>query len=330
MPFPDYIQYKITVINVQIDIGTEIALEERQEIIISELSDMPFESFETDKEFLLAYIRADQDHLDFGDSIKTMDGVLQVEKNHIKGENWNKIWEESFEPITIEDKVIVRAPFHVVEKKYEVEIIIEPKMSFGTGHHSTTRLMMESMLNLHFENKSILDMGCGTGILAILAAKLGASKITAVDNDPQCIENTFENISLNNCQEIAVFHFDKFYLTFKAALKTKNRLQNRADETENAEFAFANEHFEVEVQRRNLKVLEVPFKADVILANIQKNVLIEQMPLYKSWLNVGGILLVSGIYEEAVKDVIESAKKNGMQYSNHKILNEWCLIRFEN
>lgn len=280
MPFADYIQYKITVIN-----GPDIALEERQEIIISELSDMPFETFETDNELILAYVQADMDEADLITTISLIEGVAKVEKTRIKGENWNKIWEESFEPITIENEVIVRAPFHTVEKTYKHEIIIEPKMSFGTGHHSTTRLMMETMLHLHFKNKTVLDMGCGTGILAILAAKLGATQLTAVDNDPQCIENTLENISLNNCQEIAVFTNDK---------------------------------------------ISANFKTDIILANIQKNVLIEQMPLYSSWLNNNGTLLVSGIYEEAVKDVVEAAKKNGLTYTTHQMLNEWCMIHFTN
>ncbi len=280
MPFADYILYKITAIN-----GPEIAVEERQDIIISELSDMPFETFETDNEYVLAYVQADLDQADLISSIACINGVGKVERTLIKGENWNKIWEESFEPITIEDQVIVRAPFHTVEKTFTHEIIIEPKMSFGTGHHSTTRLMMETMLHLSFKNKTVLDMGCGTGILAILAAKLGATELSAVDNDPQCIENTLENISLNNCQEIAVFTNDK---------------------------------------------ISANFKTDIILANIQKNVLIEQMPLYSSWLNNNGTLLVSGIYEEAVKDVVEAAKRNGLTYKTHQMLNEWCMIHFTN
>ncbi len=289
MPFTDYIQYKIKVETdpdaFDQDHGLEIALEERQEIIMSELSDMPFETFETDHEFLLAYLPSNKDEPTFEGTIRNLEGVKLVEKTLIKGENWNKIWEESFEPITIGQDVIVRAPFHVVEKSFAHEIIIEPKMSFGTGHHSTTRLMMESMLQLHFENRSVLDMGCGTGILGILAAKLGAAGVTAVDNDPQCIENTLENISLNNCQDMQVFLNDK---------------------------------------------ISPNFKTDIILANIQKNVLIEQMSLYKSWLNKTGTLLVSGIYEDAVKDIKESAEKNGLTYLGHNKLNEWCMIHFEN
>lgn len=279
MPFADYIQYKITVIN-----GPEIALEERQEIIISELSDMPFETFETDNEFVLAYVQAELDQVDLMATIPLIPGVARVEKIRIKGENWNKVWEESFDPITIESEVIVRAPFHHVDKSFKHEIIIEPKMSFGTGHHSTTRLMMETMLHLDFKNRSVLDMGCGTGILAILAAKLGAVKLSAVDHDPVCVENTLENIELNKCPQIEVFLNDK---------------------------------------------ISANFKTDIILANIQKNVLIEQMPLYKQWLNPEGILLVSGIYEESIKPVSESAKVNGLKYKTHEKLNEWCMIQFE-
>jgi ribosomal protein L11 methyltransferase len=144
---------------------------------------------------------------------------------------------------------------------------------------------METMMHLNFKNKSALDMGCGTGILAILAAKLGASKLLAVDNDPQCIINTLENVSLNNCQHIEVCLNDK---------------------------------------------ISTNFKADIILANIQRNVLIEQMPLYKSWLNAGGILLVSGILDESVNPVIESASSNGLKYKIHTQLNGWNMIHFDN
>jgi len=279
-PFADYIQYRIAAIN-----GKEIALEEQQDIIISELSDMPFETFENKDEFILAYIQANLDQPEFKSVVESIQGVKSVETTRIKGENWNKVWEESFEPITIENDVIVRAPFHHVDKSFKHEIIIEPKMSFGTGHHATTRLMMETMLHLNFKNKSVLDMGCGTGILAILAAKLGAVKLSAIDHDPVCVENTLENIELNGCSQIEVFLNDK---------------------------------------------ISANFKTDIILANIQKNVLIEQMPLYKQWLNSGGTLLVSGIYEESVQPVKESAKINGLKYKLHQKLNEWCMIEFIN
>jgi ribosomal protein L11 methyltransferase len=280
MPFVDYIQYKIAVIN-----GPEIALEEKQEIIISELSDMPFESFEIENALILAYVQAGQDDPDLQSSVELIDGVESVQKNYIQGENWNKIWEESFDPITIGQEVIIRAPFHIVDKSFTHEIIIEPKMSFGTGHHSTTRLMIESLLQLHVENKTVLDMGCGTGILAILAGRLQARQVTAVDNDPQCIENANENIVLNGYPHLKVFLNDQ---------------------------------------------IPANFKADIILANIQKNVLIEQMPFYRSWITTGGQLLVSGIYEEAVPDVCDAAEKNGFTIKTIRELNEWRMIHFEN
>lgn len=280
MSFTNYVQYRIQVAN-----GTEIALEEKQEIIISQISDMPFESFEQEEDFILAYIQEGNDQPEILDSIKILEGVTLVERTLIKGENWNKIWEESFEPITIGNDVIVRAPFHKVDKYFKHEIIIEPKMSFGTGHHSTTRLMMETMLHLNFNNKTVLDMGCGTGILAILAHKLGAIKLTAVDNDPICVESTIENCEMNNCPGADVFLNDK---------------------------------------------ISANFKTDIILANIQRNVLLEQMPAYSSWLNKKGSLLVSGIYEESVNDIVDSAKKYGLTYIEHKTLNNWCMIRFDN
>ena len=285
MAFVDYIQYTITIAPVPVADGIEITPEERQEIIISELSELPFESFETGTDHVWAYIQAGHDADEFISIIHQLEGVIQIEKKRIPGENWNKVWEESFEPITIGADVIIRAPFHIVDKTYTHEIIIEPKMSFGTGHHATTRLMMETMLTLHFTNRSVLDMGCGTGILAILAAKLGADFITAADNDPQCIENTTENIASNHCPQIEVCLNDK---------------------------------------------ISANFKTDIILANIQKNVLMEQMPLYKSWLNTGGQLLVSGIYEEAIPGIRESAARQGLRYARHAVLNGWCMVRFDN
>jgi ribosomal protein L11 methyltransferase len=291
MGFADYIQYKIKVdapdaFDQDPDRkgqDPKIALEEMQEIIMSHLSDLPFESFEIQEEFLLAYIQAEHDLPELMISIPQIKGVISTEKKVIKGENWNKIWEEGFEPITIGDQVIVRATFHPVDNKYKHQIIIEPKMSFGTGHHATTRLMMESMLHLDFKNKSVLDMGCGTGILAILAHQSGAMKVTAVDNDPICIESTLENCDINHCPEIEVFQNEK---------------------------------------------ISANFKTDIILANIQRNVLMEQMSCYKHWLNTKGTLLVSGIYEEAMPDLIAAAELNGLTYIEHRMLNSWCMIHF--
>lgn len=280
MAFTDYFQYRIKVLN-----GPDLALEDSMDIVLSEISDLPFDSFETEGDCILAYVPCTNDSPDIAKVISAIPGVDVVEKTFIKGENWNAIWESSFEPITVGDKIIVRAPFHQVVNNYEHEIIIEPKMAFGTGHHSTTRLMMESMLHLNLTHQSVLDMGCGTGILAILAAKLGAAKITAVDNDPQCIINSVENCELNSCTHIEVYENDK---------------------------------------------ISANFKTDIILANIQKNVLIEQMPSYKKWLHKNGKLLVSGIYEEAVSDVIAVASGNGLNFITKRNLNEWYMLEFSN
>lgn len=280
MVLVDYYQYRIEVSN-----GPEIAIDEQMDIILSDIYELPFESFETRDNSILAYIPVTKDDPNFITGIGLLQGVKAVEKSFIQGENWNAKWEQSFEPIVISNKVIVRAPFHEVVNNYEHEIIIEPKMAFGTGHHSTTRLMMEAMLNLNFNNQSVLDMGCGTGILAILARKLGAATVIAVDNDPQCIINSLENCELNHCSEIEVYENDK---------------------------------------------ISVNFKTDIILANIQKNVLMEQMHLYKQWLNQHGTLLVSGIYSEAVEDIKESAIKNNLSFIKMSSLNEWCMLEFSN
>lgn len=280
MSFVDYVKYTILV-----DAFPNLSMEESVEIILSEVCELPFESFESAENRLLAYIPAANDSPSFMEVIKAIHGVIDVKRILIRGENWNVVWEQSFEPITIEKKVIVRAPFHDIVNIYEHEIIIEPKMAFGTGHHSTTRLMMEEMLDLNLEQKSVLDMGCGTGILAILAAKMGAQPVVAVDNDPQCIINSKENIGVNGCEIIQVYENDE---------------------------------------------ISANFKTDIIIANIQKNVLIEQMPWYKKWLNEKGILLVSGIYEEAVEDVVKAATNNNMVFVKTRKLNEWCMIAFSN
>jgi len=279
MPFTDYFQYDIVVKPTE---GLDLELQ--QEIVIADMSELPFESFEVENDVIRAYVQSHLDQEEFLSFITSIEGVVHLDKILVKGQNWNKIWEESFDPITINNDVIVRAPFHTVDNTFKHEIIIEPKMSFGTGHHSTTRLMMESMLGISWKGKSVLDMGCGTGILAILAHQLGATNVTASDNDPQCIENAEENTRLNNCLGIYVCLADK---------------------------------------------ISANFKTDIILANIQKNVLIEQMPLYKLWLNKSGLLLVSGIYEEAMEDVKASAEQNGLKFVHHRQLNEWCMIRFD-
>lgn len=175
------------------------------EILVAKLSEIGFESFVEEETFILAYIlKSEFNSLNFSDSIKEMKpfSEVKIEKKEIPKENWNKKWENSFEPIILGDFCIIRAPFHSSISSIEYEIIIEPKMSFGTGHHETTQLMIEQMRGIDFSGKNVLDMGSGTGILAILAEQLGAEKILAVDIEEWAFENMNENILRNNCSKI--------------------------------------------------------------------------------------------------------------------------------
>jgi len=177
---------------------------------ISLLAEIGFESFaEGDDDSSLAYIKENEFDLIQLELIKEKlilnNFKLNFSYSVIKDQNWNEVWENSYEPVIVEDKCIIRAPFHTVENKYEYDILINPKMSFGTGHHETTYLCTSMMMDLDLKNKVVLDMGCGTGVLAILAAKRGAEKVVAIDNNDWAFENTKENILINETPTIEVF-----------------------------------------------------------------------------------------------------------------------------
>lgn len=178
-----------------------------REILISELADAGFESFTESEKGFLAYIskelyneNAINSTLDFFKN----EFSIQVITKEIPSENWNKEWESNFHPIEVEDQLLIRAPFHGTDPKYRFEVIIQPQMSFGTGHHETTWLMSKRLLEKDVNNKKVLDMGCGTGILAILAEKKGADSVFAVDIDDWAYENSLENVKMNNCHRVIV------------------------------------------------------------------------------------------------------------------------------
>ena len=204
----NYIKIKIETVSV-----------EQLEILIAELSEINFHAFEENENILSAFIKEEkfvEEELNKIISTKK----ISFTKSIIKETNWNAKWESEFEPIIIEDFVAVRAAFHKPVPEVRNEIIITPKMSFGTGHHATTYLMLQQMKNINFENKSVLDFGTGTGILAILAKKLGAEKIIATDNDEWSINNAKENIAANNCNDIKLIKKDnpEFSETFDIIL----------------------------------------------------------------------------------------------------------------
>lgn len=196
----------------QFDFKTEN--EEQAEILLALLADAGFEGFEEETDQLKACIKETElDEQKLADIRKII--PLEPGRTVIRPENWNAQWESSFEPVMVNDFAVIRAGFHLPVKNVQHEIIITPKMSFGTGHHATTFLMIEQMSKLDLRDKTVLDFGTGTGVLAILAEKMGAKKIKAIDNDDWSIENSKENITANSCSKINVEKADSILVNEK-------------------------------------------------------------------------------------------------------------------
>lgn len=200
-------------------------------------------------------------------------------------EDWNRKWtEESFTPVTVGDECIIHSPSHAVGSGIKYDILIAPVMAFGSGHHQTTYMMAEYLLHDFKPGETFLDMGCGTGVLAILASKLGAKRVTAIDIDEMAYDNCLENIRLNAIQNIEVLLGDS------AAIGER--------------------------------------RFDTIAANINRNILISDMPGYAKALNRGGALYLSGFYTSDVETVKNAATENGLRFENCKAKEEWASIKF--
>lgn len=206
---------------------------------------------------------------------------LSYQQNRIPQQNWNEAWESSFQPIEVNTDLIVRASFHPPAPQFKWELIITPKMSFGTGHHATTQLMLRAILNLNCVEARVLDYGCGTGVLAIMAAKLGATQVVGIDIDDWCIENSIENASLNHI--------------------TAHFFQGNIDQVEGG--------------------------FDLILANINLNILRENMTYIDQRLVSGGVVLFSGILETDLESILESIESVGLQFISKEILNGWMCLK---
>jgi len=194
----DYIELSITVDPV----------EQGSDVLIAQLAEIGFESFVQNSDGFKAYVqKANFNENELKQLLSEFDSVFKIQKqiNTIEQQNWNAQWESSFEPINVKNECIIRAPFHEKQEGIKYDIIIEPKMSFGTGHHFTTQLMIEKLMMLNIVNKSLLDMGCGTGVLAILASFMGANVITAIDIDEWSYLNTIENAERNNVKNVLVY-----------------------------------------------------------------------------------------------------------------------------
>lgn len=274
----NYLEYKFKVNPVQP--GTDI--------LIAELGEVGFESFEEIETGVLAYIQKKECSGILLDELEILQNELfEITYDFLEIEqvNWNEEWEKNFQPINVENICTVRAPFHEAPNTL-YDIIIEPKMSFGTGHHETTHMMIQHLLKTDLEAKKVLDMGSGTGVLAILAEMRGASHVDAIDIDHWCYLNSLENVERNSCKNIDVFE-------------------------------------------GNVSLLEGR-KYDVIIANINRNILLQDIPVYSECLNSGGSLFLSGFYEDDSKQIAAACKANKLKFIEKIEKNFWVSVKYVN
>ncbi len=263
------------------------ATPDNKDILTALLAEIGYDSFMENKDGLSAYIPTenfDEEATEAAiEPVRAIFESLAVESKPMPDVNWNAEWEKSFTPITVLDKCRIRAPFHECDPNYPVEIIIEPKMSFGTGHHATTTLMLQQIFDIDLAGKSVLDMGCGTGVLAIAAKKVGASTATAIDIDHWSVENSIENVARNQVDGITVLE-------------------------------------------GGVEAISGSF--DVILANINRNILLDQMPTYAKSLNANGILCLSGFYKSDLDIIKEKAQSLNLRFVTFIERDDWVSARF--
>ena len=258
------------------------------EILVAELAEVGFESFVDTETGLQAYIQELFWNANILSDIQILHSEeFQITYTHqtIEQVNWNEEWEKHFEPITVDDECTVRATFHP-EAHTPYEIVIDPKMSFGTGHHETTYMMLQFLLKEELKGKKVLDMGCGTSVLAIMVAKRGATEVLAIDVDEWCVENSIENVERNGCKHI------------KVQLGDASSLANKKD-------------------------------FDLIIANINRNILLNDIPKYVPVLKAGGTLLLSGFYKEDIPLIREKAEAYGLQYIENLERNNWVAVKLK-
>jgi ribosomal protein L11 methyltransferase len=259
---------------------------EFSELLMAEIGEVGFESFlETDKGFE-AYVESENYDKEQLQAIKekySQQTTVIFYQDRIQKQNWNEEWEKSYQPIIVDEKCLIRAEFHKIELKYAYELIITPKMSFGTGHHQTTYLMIKGQMSIDHRNKRVMDAGCGTAILSVMASKLGAKEVEAFDIDEWSVSNGKENIDVNGCANIR--------------------------------------H-----QQGKLSELSFEGKFDIILANINKNVLLEEMKLYKEYLKTGGMLLLSGFYTEDIPDMLRASSSLNLTEVRRDDRENWASL----
>lgn len=259
---------------------------EYSEILMAEIAEAGFDTFMENEKGFEAYAEQDKYDKQMLHEVKEKYGQFTpvvFYQDKIEKKNWNEEWEKNYEPIIVDDQCMIRADFHKPERNYKYEIIITPKMSFGTGHHQTTYLMVKNQMDMNHKNKIVMDAGCGTAILAVMAAKLGAMKVEAFDIDEWSVINGQENIEVNKCNNINI---------------------------------------------RQGKISDLSFddNFDIILANINKNILLVEMAQYAAYLNPGGHLLLSGFYEKDIPDLMEEAQRYSLQHVRSDERENWAAL----
>lgn len=253
---------------------------------MAEIAEAGFDTFMENETGFEAYAEEDKADLQLIDEIKEKYNhvkplLLLFEK--VEKQNWNEEWEKNVDPIIVDDSVLVRAAFHQLNRKFPIEIIITPKMSFGTGHHQTTHLMLSNQLKIDHVGKRVMDAGCGTAILSIMAAKVGASSVDAFDIDEWSVINGKENAEVNGVTNI-------------------------------------------NIQQGTINDMKFTKPFDIVLANINKNVLMAEMDKYAKHLVTGGLLLLSGFYVDDIPDLVETASRNGLKKMTQGDMETWATL----
>ncbi len=269
----------------------EVANEVFNDILIAELSMLAYDGFEETDKGLKAYIPQPE----YNEAVlkeliqryQTQSDITIAEVELMKAQNWNAVWESNFQPVMIDTRVVVKAPFHQITNPFKHTILLEPQMAFGTGHHETTHMMLQKMLDINMEGKAVLDFGCGTGILAVMAHKLKATTIVAIDNDEQAYKNTLENCDINKAPTV---------------------------------LALLGEEEQIAAQAQQ--------QFDVILANINRNVIIHTFDTLYGVLTSPGHILFSGILHEDIPTIMDLAQQHNLQHQDTFKKGNWAMLCF--
>ena len=264
--------------------------ETANDIIAALAAELGFESFVESEQGTIGYVPINQyDEQALNEALADFpmpDTKVTFTTCEMEDKNWNEEWEKHFfEPIVVDSRCVIHSTFHKDYPKADFDIIINPQMAFGTGHHQTTRLIISYLLDIELGGKTVLDMGCGTSILAILASMRGAKALTAIDIDEWCVNNSIDNLALNGIDNIKVFQGDASSLAS-----------------------------------------EGPF--DVIIANINRNILLADMQYYVARMNQGGEIYFSGFYESDLPMIQAEAERLGLRYISHRVEKDWTAAQF--